>query len=102
MGLMSQPKKVGIRELRNRLSAYLREVRRGRRVLVTDRGRVFAELRPATPLVDPREATTKSTAEALERLLAEAIWPRVPEEQLGSGPSKAEREVILGYGSRGV
>ncbi len=39
-------KTVGLRELKNRLSAYVREVRRGHAVLVTDRGQVVAELRP--------------------------------------------------------
>lgn len=37
---------MGIRELKNRLSEYLRQVQGGERVLVTDRGRVIAELRP--------------------------------------------------------
>ena len=39
-------KTVGIRDLKNRLSEYLREVRRGESVLVTDRGEVVAELCP--------------------------------------------------------
>lgn len=39
-------KTAGIRELKNRLSAYVREVERGETVLVTDRGRIVAELRP--------------------------------------------------------
>jgi antitoxin (DNA-binding transcriptional repressor) of toxin-antitoxin stability system len=39
-------KSVGVRELKNRLSEYLREVRAGERVLVTDRGEVIAELAP--------------------------------------------------------
>jgi antitoxin (DNA-binding transcriptional repressor) of toxin-antitoxin stability system len=38
-------KAVGIRELKARLSAFLRDVERGETVLVTDRGRVIAELR---------------------------------------------------------
>jgi prevent-host-death family protein len=37
---------VGIRELKNSLSAYLRRVRSGESVLVTDRGEVIAELTP--------------------------------------------------------
>jgi antitoxin (DNA-binding transcriptional repressor) of toxin-antitoxin stability system len=37
---------VGIRELKNRLSEYVRLVRRGEEILVTDRGVVVAELRP--------------------------------------------------------
>lgn len=36
---------VGIRELKNRLSEYLRMVRRGEEILVTDRGEAVAELR---------------------------------------------------------
>jgi len=39
-------KAVGLRELKNRLSEYVREVRNGERVLVTDRGEVVAELGP--------------------------------------------------------
>lgn len=39
-------KAVGVRELKNRLSEYLRAVRSGEQVLVTDRGEVVAELRP--------------------------------------------------------
>lgn len=41
---MGELKTVGIKELKNNLSAYLREVRRGTRVLVSDRNRVVAEL----------------------------------------------------------
>ena len=39
-------KQVGLRELKNRLSEYVRLVRAGERVLVTDRGQVVAELAP--------------------------------------------------------
>jgi len=39
-------KAVGIRELKNHLSEYVRKVRGGECVLVTDRGEVVAELRP--------------------------------------------------------
>lgn len=37
---------VGLRELKNRLSEYVRAVRSGESVLVTDRGEVVAELIP--------------------------------------------------------
>ena len=37
---------VGIRELKNRLSAYIRRAEAGDVILVTDRGRVVAELVP--------------------------------------------------------
>ncbi len=37
-------KTVGIRELKNRLSEYIRHVQSGQPVLVTDRGTIVAEL----------------------------------------------------------
>jgi prevent-host-death family protein len=49
-------KTVGLRELKNRLAEYVREVRSGEGVLVTDRGEVVAELVPPGP------ATTESGA----------------------------------------
>jgi prevent-host-death family protein len=42
-------KTVGLRELKNRLAEYVREVRGGEGVLVTDRGQVVAELVPPGP-----------------------------------------------------
>lgn len=39
-------KTVGLRELKNRLSAYVRQVRAGRAIIITDRGQVVAELHP--------------------------------------------------------
>jgi len=40
---------VGARELKTRLGMYLRRVREGRTLLVTDRGEPVAELRPLPP-----------------------------------------------------
>jgi len=37
---------VGLRELKNRLSVYVRLVRAGESIQVTDRGQVVAELKP--------------------------------------------------------
>jgi prevent-host-death family protein len=47
---------VGLRELKNRLSEYVREVRAGEGVLVTDRGEVVAELVPPGQASDGRGA----------------------------------------------
>jgi prevent-host-death family protein len=47
-------KTVGLRELKNRLSEYIREVRSGEGVLVTDRGEVVAELVPPGKVMDWR------------------------------------------------
>ena len=51
---------VGIAELRQNLSEYLRRVERGERLVVTDRNRPVAELGPPP-----------ATGEALDRLIAE-------------------------------
>ena len=40
---------MGIRELKARLSSYVRRVRRGEVIRVTDRGEVVAELCPPSP-----------------------------------------------------
>lgn len=42
---MPRSRKVGIKDLKNNLSAYIREVRKGARILVSDRDTVVAELR---------------------------------------------------------
>jgi prevent-host-death family protein len=47
-GLEALMKAVGIKEMKARLSEYVRAVRAGEVVLVTDRGEVVAELRPPT------------------------------------------------------
>jgi len=41
---MPRVKKVGVKDLKNNLSAHLREVRKGTRILVSDRNTVVAEL----------------------------------------------------------
>lgn len=43
---------VGLRELKNRLNAYIREVRNGEIVIITDRGKAVARLQ-AVPSVSP-------------------------------------------------
>jgi antitoxin (DNA-binding transcriptional repressor) of toxin-antitoxin stability system len=58
-------KTVGVRELKNNLSAYLREVRRGARVLVADRNTVVAELH------EPTSAYSSDTA--IDPVVAEWI-----------------------------
>ena len=58
-------KAVGIRELKNRLSEYVRMVRAGDTVLVTDRGEVVAELRPPGEI--SREDPSDKILEALAR-----------------------------------
>ncbi len=54
-------KTVGVRDLKIHLSAHLRDIARGDVILVTDRGRVVAELRP------PGAAEKSLTPEELAR-----------------------------------
>jgi prevent-host-death family protein len=55
-------KSVGSRELKNRLGSYLRQVRDGATILVTDRGRPIAELRPLAPVGGSEAAALASLA----------------------------------------
>ena len=50
---------VGIRELKAHLSRFVREVVAGEVVLVTDHGRVVAELRPPTGTDEPESAVER-------------------------------------------
>jgi len=76
-------KAVGVRELKNRLSEYLRLVRSGEEILVTDRGEVVAELRqPSKSLTEePHPALMKLAREGKVRLGAgnrADLYPRLP------------------------
>lgn len=55
---------VSIRDLKNQLSAYLRKVKAGTRIVVTDRGRAVAELSPIRDEEIPTEARLRKMAEA--------------------------------------
>jgi prevent-host-death family protein len=69
-------KRIGIRELRQRASEYLRRVQRGETVEITDRGRAIALLVPvpkdafdrlvAAGRVDPAEGDLLELGEPLE------------------------------------
>jgi antitoxin (DNA-binding transcriptional repressor) of toxin-antitoxin stability system len=57
-------KAVGIKRLKARLSEYVRYVRGGETILITERDEVVAELRPARN----RRVATSDIEETLERL----------------------------------
>lgn len=59
---------VGLRELKNRLSRYIRDVRSGHTVTVTDRGHVVAEIRPPGD-VSPGTAIDPALARLVNRNL---------------------------------
>lgn len=68
---------VGTRELKNRLSEYLRMVRAGEEVLVTDRGVVVAELCPPRRLSVPT-TSTPAFDDLVRRGLASSGLPNSP------------------------
>ena len=77
-------KTVGLRELKNRLSEYVREVRAGDGVLVTDRGEVVAELVPPGPRAGERGVPSGLVALARRGQLTlgaandARLYPRLP------------------------
>ena len=84
---------VGTRELKTRLGSYLREVRRGRTIVVTDRGEPVAELRPIV-------LAKAGTAARLDQLVALGYLSRASPARLArfrpirhKGPSLARAVV---------
>lgn len=76
-GYIDAVRRVGLRELKNRLSHYVRQARAGHEIQVTDRGEVVAELLP------PRAATNAGDAqrrlgELARRGLATVGGPNAP------------------------
>jgi antitoxin (DNA-binding transcriptional repressor) of toxin-antitoxin stability system len=70
-------KTVGLRELKNRLSRYIRDVRSGHTVAVTDRGHVVAELRPPSD-VSPGTTIDPALARLVNRNLLVLGAPNAP------------------------
>ncbi len=114
---------VAIAEVKARFAEYVRRAERGESIVLTRHGRRVARLGPVrspglagtasevrelggtytTPeRQTPGRASSESRRKALRRVLERDIWPRVPEDQLGRGPDRKEREEILGYGSDGL
>ena len=100
-------KKVGVKEFKTRLSEYLRKVQRGETVLVTDRGRVVAEVRPPGSTSTAKSSVDLRLLEAVDRGLVrlpsaphdEALWADLEPMRLPRGTAqelldeaRAERE----------
>lgn len=75
-------KSVGLRELKNNLSRYVRHVRAGEALAITDRGEVIAELLP--PHCDKDPASVKQ-----DMLRRGELRP-------GTALTKKEREALYG------
>ena len=55
---------VGVRELKDKLSSYVRAARRGKTIIITDRGEPVAELRPLS---------SASSDDRLQELIARGL-----------------------------
>src|SRR5438132_10977520 len=88
---MTPPKSiVGSRELKTRLGLYLKRVRRGETILVTDRHEPVAELRPVTSSADPVVAALrKLAATGAVTLPARATMAPVAAIRLRTGSASA-------------
>ena len=91
-------KKIGIKELKARLSEYLREVQSGETILVTNRENVIAELHPHYPAATPREDTEEvlddlaRTGEITRARRRKGSWQWEPE---GLGLPEGAAETLL-------
>jgi antitoxin (DNA-binding transcriptional repressor) of toxin-antitoxin stability system len=85
-------KAVGVRELKDRLSEYLRLVRGGEEILVTDRGEVVAELRRPAPRVElPHPALMEAIRQGRARLGSQNRQDLYPRFESILPPGAAER-----------
>jgi prevent-host-death family protein len=72
-----KPREVGARELKTRLGAYLRAVREGATIIVTERGEPVAEIRPL-----PTGGTTERAR--LDELVKRGALTRASRKKLSS------------------
>jgi prevent-host-death family protein len=92
---------VNVKELKARLSAYLREVQRGETFLVTDRGRIIARLGP--PHLEAATPAVRSPDEARLAALGVRLPTRARRPQdytrpgPGSGLSSKEIDELLDW-----
>jgi prevent-host-death family protein len=82
-------KRVGSRELKNRLGRYLRRVASGEELLITDRGKPVARLISArAEAADPDEVLRKLAAEGHIRLATKPFRHRKPPLNRGKSLSR--------------
>ena len=85
-------KKVGSRELKNRLGKYLKRVRRGETFLVTDRGVPVARMEAVEPEARPRLSVEDwlKQLEAEGRILRSNNGPYPDSDPVAAGPVAAK------------
>lgn len=120
-----EEKTASLADVKAHFAECVRGVEKGETILLTRHGRPVARLVPVEPpegrrgwsldenrrqpanelrerLADYESGPAMSLSAvearraALLRLLENEIWPQIPEELIGKGPTKKEREEILG------
>ena len=86
--------KVGCRELKNRMGRDLAEVRKGKSLVVTDRGRAVAKLSP----LDPADTPEESLKATLERLQQQGLLRLAK----GGGPTRVRPAPCRGKSAAGM
>ena len=89
---------VGARELKTRLGTYLRQVMAGASLLVTERGRPVAELRPVQAPHGDDRADLAALVEA--GVLSGGDAPLAPFSPIATGDSRLGDEVLRGREDR--
>lgn len=78
-------KKAGVRELRLHLSRYLKEVKDGELILVTERGTEIAQILPLRSREDQKEIKIQST---IGNLAQKGLIQLPPGQKLGGPPKR--------------
>lgn len=82
---------VGSRELKVRLGTYLRRVRGGQRLVVTDRGQPVAELRPIEAETDTDAILAELEARGMvSRPTRKGLTPFTPVKLRGKGKTASQ------------
>jgi prevent-host-death family protein len=84
----NRPARVGVRELRQNLSVYLRRVKQGERLDVTERGQVVAHLEPKRQ--EPMSVLDRMIAEGSATPASGNLADLPPPLPAGPGPTLTE------------
>src|SRR3989442_9892628 len=82
-------RQVGLRELKNHLSRYVRQVRAGYDIQITDRGEVVAELLP--PRCSTGAKAQRGLADLARRGLVSLVRPHPDPKARDGGPLRGRR-----------
>ncbi len=86
--------KVGIRDLRLNLSRYLKEVKKGRQLLITERGRIIARILPVAEDDDERRVLLELADRGYVRLPGQWMKPAGRPERVRVQGSPLSQAVI--------